>query len=88
MLLLWIQKTTRLCHIDWVIYITDKKDLESSNKYCVFSNLSIYYAWKNVKGLHENSNFSIWRQTWDKQFEWPKWNYYIPVILDYFVYII
>ena len=46
MLLLWIEKTTGLCHIEWVLYMTDKKDLESSNKYSVFSNLSIYYAWK------------------------------------------
>ena len=70
--MLWIQKTTGLCHIDWVIYTTDKKDLESSNKHSVFSNLSIYYAWKNVKGLYENSNLRIWRQTWDKRFEWPQ----------------
>ena len=71
-----------------MIYITDKKDLESSNKYSVFSNLSICYAWKNVKGLYENNKFNIWRPTWDEGFEWPDWNYYMSVILDYFAYMI
>ena len=71
-----------------MLCITDKKDLERSNKYSVFSNLSVYYAWNNVKGLYENNKFSTWRPTWDKGFEWPNWNYYISVILDYFVNII
>ena len=71
-----------------MLYITDKKDLERSNKYSVFSNLGVYYAWNNVKGLYENNKFSIWWPTWDKGFEWPNWYYYISVILDYFVNII
>ena len=40
------------------------------------------------KGLYESNNFSIWRQTWDKGFEWPNWNCYIAVILDFLVSII
>ena len=40
-------KTSDLCRL--LINLFDKIDLKRKNKYTALSNLSIYYAWKNIK---------------------------------------
>ena len=38
---------------------TDKINLKRSDKYIALSNLSIYYAWKNIKKSYKNNKFEI-----------------------------
>ena len=38
-----------------VLKLTDKLDLRRGQKSVALSNLSIYYAWKNIKSLYKNN---------------------------------
>ena len=38
-----------------LINLTDKIKLNRSDKYVAFSNLTIYYTWKNIKKSYKNN---------------------------------
>ena len=38
-----------------LLNLADKIDLRRKDKYIALSNLSIYYAWKNVKRSYKNN---------------------------------
>ena len=42
-----------------VLKLTDKLDLRRGRKTFAFSNLNIYYMWKNVKSSYNNNKFKI-----------------------------
>ena len=52
------------------------------------ANLSIYYTWKNVKSIYKNNKFKISAPTWNETFDLPDGSYNIPVIQNYFEYLI
>ena len=39
--------------------LVDKLDLRNPNKNMALTNLSIYYAWKNVKSTYNNNKLKI-----------------------------
>ena len=39
--------------------LLDNINLKGSDKYIAWSNLSIYYTWKNIKESHKNYKFKI-----------------------------
>ena len=49
-----------------ILNFTDKINWEGSDKYVAFSNLSIYYTWKNIKKSHKNNKFKTSAPTWNK----------------------
>ena len=53
-----------------------------------FSNLSIYYTWKNIKSSQNNNKFKISATTWNNSFELPDGSYSVSNIQDYFDYIL
>ena len=57
------------------------------NTYIALSNLSIYYAWKNIKKSYKNNKFKILAPTWNK-LVLPGGSYSISDIQDYFEYIV
>ena len=59
-----------------------------SNKYVALSNLSICYAWKNLKKSYNNNKFKISFPTWREKFELPDGSYSVSDIQDCFEYII
>ena len=65
--------------------LTDKHNLENPNKNMVLANLSIYYAWKNIKWEYSNNKFKISAPTWNNL---PDGSYSISDIQDYFEFII
>ena len=67
--------------------VKDKIDLRRKDKYIALSNLSIYYAWKNIKKSYKNNKFKISASTWNEEFELPDGSYHISDIQDYFEYI-
>ena len=71
-----------------VLKLTDKLDLRRGQKTVALSNLSIYYAWKNIKSSYNNSKFKISAPTWNEEFELPDGSYSISDIQDYFEYIL
>ena len=40
-----------------LLNLSDKLSLKRSDKYIALSNLSIYYAWKNIKKSDKNNKF-------------------------------
>ena len=48
-----------------LLNITDKIELRGKDKYVALSNLSIYYAWKNIKKSYNNNEFKITAPTWN-----------------------
>ena len=63
--------------------LTDKINLERSDKYVVLSKLSIYYTWKKIKKFIQNK-FKMSAPTWIEEFELPDGSYSVSVIQDYF----
>ena len=68
--------------------LTDKLNLKSPNKNMALANLSIYYAWKNIKSKHNNTKFKISAPTWNDTFDLPHGSYSNANIQDYFEFII
>ena len=70
-----------------ILKLTDKLDLRRGEKSIALSNLSIYYAWKNIKSSYKNNKFKISDPTWNYKFELPDGSYSASDIQDYFEYI-
>ena len=68
--------------------LTDKIYLRRKDKYITFSNLGIYYTWKNMKKAYKNNEFENSAPTWNEEFELPDGSYSISDIPDYFEYIL
>ena len=70
------------------ILILKLTDLRSGEKSIALSNLSIYYAWKNIKMSYKNNKFKISAPTWNDEFELPDGSYLISGIQDFFEHIL
>ena len=67
---------------------TDKLSLKNPNKNVALANLSIYYAWKNIKSEYNYNKFKISAPTWNDTFDLTDGSYSIADIQDYFEFII
>ena len=72
----------------FVYQFTDKLNLKNPNKNIALANLSIYYAWRNIKTEYNNNKFKIHAPTWNNEFNLPDGSYSIEQIQDCFKYII
>ena len=43
-------------HNKLLLNLKDKRELKRSDKYVPFSNLSVYYSWKNIKNSFKKIN--------------------------------
>ena len=43
----------------FVLNLSQRLDLGSSNKYAALQNLSIYYTWKNIRRQYNNNKLKI-----------------------------
>ena len=68
--------------------LSDTLDLRRGQKSLALSNLSIYYAWKNIKSSYNNNKLKISAPTWSEEFKLPDGSYSISDIQDYFQYIL
>ena len=68
--------------------LADKLNLKNPNKNMALTNLSIYYACKNIKSAYNNNKFKISALTWNDEFNLPDKSYSIFGVQDYFEYII
>ena len=72
----------------FVLNLSQRLDLRSSDKYVAYENLSIYSAWKNIRKQYQNSKLQIIAPTWNDEFELPDGSYSLLDIQDYIEYII
>ena len=68
--------------------LADKLNLKNYQKKIALVNLSIYYAWKNIKSEYNNNEFKIPAPTWNETFDLPDGSDTISSIQDYFEFII
>ena len=59
----------------FVLNLSQRIDLSSSNKHVILQNLSVYYTWKNIKQLYKNNELKILALTWNDEFELPHGTY-------------
>ena len=78
---------TSLTHV-LTLKLTSKLDLGLGGKIIAWSNLSIYYTWRNIKSSYNNNKFKISAPTWNDKFELPDGSYSVTDIQDYFKYIL
>ena len=51
-----------------VLILTNKLDLRIGEEVITFSNLRIYYTWKNIKSSYNNNKFKRSAPTWNDEF--------------------
>ena len=69
----------------FVYQFTDKFNLKTpNNKNIGLANLSIFYTWKNIKSVYNNSKFKISAPTLNDEFDLPNGSHSISDIQDYF----
>ena len=71
-----------------LLNLSDKINLKRNDKYIIWSKLSIYCMWKNVKEFYRNNVFTILVPTWNDKVKLPDEWYSVSSIQDYFEYII
>ena len=71
-----------------ILKLTNKLDLRIGEKIIAFSNLRIYYTWRNIKSSYNNNKFIISSPTWNHKFELPDGLHSVSAIQDYFEYIL
>ena len=54
-----------------LLNISDKRNIERSDKYVALSNLSIYHTWKKRKKSYKNNKFKISAPKSNEEFELP-----------------
>ena len=67
-----------------ILNLSDKTDLERSDKYVALSILSMYYTWKNIKKNHTKTI----NLKYQLQCRATGLNYLTDYIQDYFEYIL
>ena len=67
-----------------LINLTDKIDWRRKDKFIALSNISIYYAWKNIKKSCKNNRFKISTLIWNNEFELPDGSFSISDIQNCF----
>ena len=59
-----LNSKTNECN-EFIYHFTDKLNFKNLNKNMALANLSIYYAWKNIKSEYNNNKFKIHAPTWN-----------------------
>ena len=67
-----------------LLNLTDETGFKRSDKYVALSNLSIKYAWKNIKVSYKNNKFKTSAPTWNEEFELPDGLYSVSDIQQSF----
>ena len=70
-----------------ILKLTNKLDLRIGENMISFSNLSVYYTWRNIKSSCNNNKFKISAPAWNDKFELPDGSYFVSDIQDYFEYV-
>ena len=67
----------------FVLNLSQRLDLKSSNKHVALQNLSNYYTWKNIRQQYKNNKLKIIAPIWNDEFELPDSSYSVSDIQDY-----
>ena len=73
---------------EFVLNLSQRLDLRSSDKHVALQNLSIYYTCKNIREQYKNNKLKIIAPTWNDELELCNGSYSDSDIQDYIRYII
>ena len=71
----------------FVLNLSQRLNLISSNKHVALQNLFIYYTWKNIRKQYKNNKLKIIAPTWNDEFQLPDGSYSVSHIQGYIEYI-
>ena len=71
----------------FVLNLSQRLDLRSSNKHVALQNVSIYYTVKNIRKQYKYNKPKITAPTWNDEFKLPDGSYSVSDIQDYIEYI-
>ena len=71
----------------FVLNLSQRLDLRSSDKHVAPQNLSIYYTWKYIRKQYKYNKRKMIALTWNDEFELPDGSYSVSDIQDYIEYI-
>ena len=66
----------------FVLNLSQRLDLRSSDKHVALQNLSIYYTWENIRKQYKNNKLKIIALTWNDELELPDSSYSVLDIQD------
>ena len=72
----------------FVLNLSQRLDLKSSDKHVALQNLSIYYTWKNIRKKYKKNKLRIIAPTWNDKFDLPDGSYSVSDIQNYIEFII
>ena len=72
----------------FVLNLSQRLGLRSSDKHVARQNLPVYYMWKNIRKQCKNNKLKIIALIWNNEFELPDGFYSVSDIQDYIEYII
>ena len=56
----------------FVLNLSQRLDLRSSDNHIALQNLSIYYTWKNVRKYYKNNKLKLIDPTWNDEFDYQR----------------
>ena len=72
----------------FVLNMSQRLDLRSSNNHVALQSFSIYYTCKGIRQQHKSNKLKIIAPTWNREFELPGGFYSVSNIQDCIKYII
>ena len=72
----------------FVLSLTQRLCLRSSNKHVALQNLFIHYTCKNIRKQYKNNKVKIKAPKWNDEFELPHGSYSISDIQDFIEFLI
>ena len=72
----------------FVLNLSQRLGLRSSDKHVARQNLPVHYMWKNIRKQCKNNKLKIIALIWNNEFELPDGFYSVSDIQDYTEYII
>ena len=74
--------------VKFLLKVTQRLHLRSSNKHVALQNLSINYSLKNIRQQYKNNKLKIIAGVWDDEIELPDRSFSVSDVPDYFEFII
>ena len=68
---------------EFVLNLSKRLDLRSSNKHVALQNLSIYYTGKNTTKKYKNNKIKIIAPTWNDEIELTHGFFFVSYIQNY-----
>ena len=72
----------------FVLNLSQRLDVRSTDKHVALQNLFIYYTWKNIRKQYKNNKLKVIAATWNDECELLDGSYSVSDIQDYIECII